>query len=171
MLFEYTTGSKMLNLETEDNSYSDFSFWYSRNGKINDVTAGSTGVSYGIYLYENEKVNLTNSEADGGGTGNTGVYDYLSRAVVSDVKATGFDYGFYLNEPILGYELRDSTANGNDYGVYVSSNTPTSVYQAKINNNVANDNSSYGFYADARTKGSGNKAKDNGTANCFHVKC
>lgn len=53
----------------------------------------------------------------------------------------------------------------------MGSNTPTSVYQAEINDNVANNNGDYGFYADTKEPGKGNSATDNGTMVCFHVKC
>ena len=171
VLFEYTTGSKMLDLEGEDNGYSDFSFWYSQHGMLKGLQASAQ--SYSIYLYENNDVNLSNSKAIDGGGGATGIYDYYSAAKITHVKSTGNYYGIYVEEPIAGHwSLTGSKANDNSYaGVYVSENYPTALYQATVSDNVADDNGDYGLYADVKSKGSGNSAHGNGTANCFHVKC
>ena len=167
---EYTTGSKILNVTGKNNTYSDFYFQYSQNGMIKGVRASAP--SYGIYLYENTNVNVLNSKAIGGGGSATGVYDYESRSTVKHVTANGNNDGIYIYDPLKGYKVLDSKANGNDdIGVYIYGNYPTTTNQATVSDNVANNNGSYGLFADVNAPGHGNSGHGNGDADCFHVNC
>jgi hypothetical protein len=166
VLYEYTAGSRILHVKALNIAYDGIGFWYSTNGLIDRSTA--TGGSYGLYLYQNYKVNVTNSKAHN----NTyGVYDYYSHATLDNVTANSNQYGFYIDYPLATgtskkpayYLIRNSTANNNSYaGFYIYDNYGRE-YLADLIGNTANNNSSYGFYAEYRTKGSHNHAHGNGT--------
>jgi hypothetical protein len=177
VLYEYTTGSKILHVKSVDASYDGIGFWYSHNGVIDHSRVSGSG-EYGFYLYENNHVNLTNSHAVHVST--YGVYDYYSLSTLNNVTAnSGSEYGVYIDDPIAAYTskgfvyytIENSTANQNSSdGFYIAGNYPTIYYQANLVNNTANNNMSYGFYADDNTKGKRNHATGNGT-NCWHVPC
>ena len=99
---EYSSNSKLLNLTSVNNTYAALSYWYGQNGELSNLEVIDSA-DYGIYLYENEKVNLSDSKVTGNGGGN-GVYDYLSYGSIKNVKSSNSDYGVYLYNPLAGYK-------------------------------------------------------------------
>jgi hypothetical protein len=175
VLFEYTTGSKIEGITAGfdglPGSYSGISFWYSQNGSITKSVVSNSN-SEGFYLYENNNVNLSRSKSVSPLPSADGVYDYYSLSSVDHVKANGGHYGFYIENPFVGYELTDNTANDNVVdGFYIYDNYPSNLYQANLTGNVANGNGDYGFYADLKTLGKKNHASGNTTQDCHHVSC
>ena len=166
---EYTTGAKVIDLKTDDD-YEALTVYDSQNGLVEHSSAYDA--AYGIYLYENNRVNVTDSKAS---DTDYAVYDYYSLATLDKVKTHDNEYGFYIEYPVrygkAYYTIEKSTATNNDYGFYIVDNYPTTYYQADLLGNTANDNSEYGFYAELNTKGKGNHATGNGIANCYHVSC
>lgn len=139
----------------------------SRGLSIDDVTV--TNPAYGFYLYRNRGLRMTDSKVTGGApymgvnTDGTGT--------ISDFRAKGVEYGIYLyNDPIDGtLKVSDSKATGGAYaGFYIANANDRKAFVVK--NNVAKDNTTYGFFAGKRARGGGNRASGNGT-DCVKVNC
>ena len=169
LLDEYTTGAKVVDLKA-NHDFEAIDVWYSQTGLVEHSSVHDD--EYGTYLYENNRVNVTDSKAT---DSDYGIFDYDSLATLDKVKSLDNDYGFYIDYPLrLGksyYTIEKSIADNNyDSGFYIE-NYQTLYSQADLLSNTANDNSEYGFYAELKTKGKGNHATGNGTANCFNVSC
>lgn len=171
---ESSSDSKILKIKAHGASEAGIAYWYSLDGVIDHSGASHNG-SYGIYLYENTNVNVTNTPA----THNSGygVYDYYSVATLNHVTAnTNGSEGFYVDYPAAysgsgAYLIENSTANNNgNIGVEIYDNLPQWQYQADLIANTANDNTNYGFYGEYWVKGSHNHATGNGTQNCYRVR-
>lgn len=146
----------------------------SQNGVIDHSTV-SHNATNGINLLGDTNVNVTSSKALHNGF--DGVADNQSLATLDHVTANANGgWGVYVDHPATSgakyYTIENSTANNNfQSGFDIADNIPSYLYQAIVLDNTASDNGQYGFFADLKTKGKGNHATGNGTANCFHVPC
>jgi parallel beta-helix repeat protein len=175
VLDQYTSGAKILHVKAMNDEYG-LNIWYSVNGLIADSTATK---SYdGVYLYENWYVTVDKTKA--GNNSDYGVYDYYSHATLERVTAnSNGSYGFYIDYPSAAgskastyYTILNSTADNNGYaGFYVYDNYGGQWPGANLIGNTANNDTTYGFYAEYRgSKGKGNHATGNST-NCDRVPC
>lgn len=113
----------------------------------NNISKGLSGVTYGIYDYENWKVTWSNNVVNGG------------------------YYGVYSDFPTK-VKFSKITANKNSYtGFYVSGNDPTGGYSATVSNSTANNNGDYGIYAEDQVGGRGNRALGNDSYDCYQARC
>ena len=171
--FYYTTGAQFLHVKALHNN-EGLDVENSQDGVIDHSTV-SNNVTNGIFLIENTNVDVTSSKATHNGY--DGVDDNESLGTLNHVTANANGgWGVYVDHPAwIGanyYTIENSTANHNfQTGFQIAENYPTYLYQAIVLDNTANDNGQYGFYADVKTKGKGNHATGNGSANCFHVPC
>jgi Right handed beta helix region len=132
--------------------------------------------NYGIFAFDNKDVVVRNSRIRagtatgqtiginiGGNVNHTGSLDH--------VKVTKATYGFYVYGPTTGFEIIDNVANGGGFaGFNIGNGTAPRAYT--INDNTANDNDQYGFFAGKRVRHSaGNRASGNGVEDCHKVKC
>jgi hypothetical protein len=170
---EYSAGSKVVHINAHGADRAGIAYWYSRDGVV-DHSGAFGNAQYGIYLYQNTNVNVTSSKANKNLS--YGLNDYDSAATLNHVVASyNTSYGFYVDYPAAytstgPYKIENSTAdhNGNT-GVYIADNVPQWQYQADLIANTANDNTSYGFFAQYWTIGAQNHATGNGTQNCHRV--
>jgi parallel beta-helix repeat protein len=171
--FYYTTGTRILHFMALGNN-GGLDVENSQDGVIDHSTV-SRNTADGIHLLGNNNVKVTSSTASHNGL--DGVDDNQSLGTLDHVTANANGgWGVYVDHPATSggkyYTIENSTANTNfQSGFQIADNFPTYLYQAIVLDNTANDNGQYGFFADLKTKGKGNHATGNGTANCFHVRC
>lgn len=114
-------------------------------------------------------------------TGNTandnayyGFYDYYSQnATWSHNRAHNNGIFGFVFQATGGHDITDNRARGNDDSGFRLYENYSSGYQnvKRFSWNRANGNDSYGFYADYGTPGKGNRAKNNGSWDCYNVRC
>jgi hypothetical protein len=126
---------------------------------------------YGFYLYGTTGLNLRHSKVSGGEHPDfySGVYGSDAQGTIDDVKVKKAEYAFYLYSTGGGYEVTDSSANKGGYVGFYLANADAKRYV--LRRNTANNNETYGFYADKRPRSKRNRAKGNGVDDCFHVRC
>lgn len=173
---QYATGTKIEHVKAVGAANFGIAFYDSQHGLIDHSTVSAVSSSYGFYLLNNHSVNVTSSKAI---HDEYGFYDDNSFATLDKLTARADTYGVFVNAPLVSftakgpryYTIENSTASNNTYaGFYIEDNYPSGDYQARLVDNTANDDVSFGFYADQDTKGTGNRASGNGT-NCWHVPC
>jgi hypothetical protein len=108
------------------------------------------------------------------GNGGYGFYDYYSinSTWTNNVAKNNDSEGFYVEYPGGdSFTYNKANHNGGD-GFYFYENYGSGYYNVfKFSWNTANYNDSYGFDADYGMPGKGNKAKGNGSTNCYNVRC
>ena len=168
-----TTGARILHLKALGSS-EGFDVQNSQNGVIDHSTAAHNATA-GIHLSQNTNFNVTSTWVFHNGF--DGIDDNGSLGTLDHVHANANGgLGVVVDHPGRSgasyYTIENSTASHNfQTGFYISENVPTYLYQAIVLDNTADDNGDYGFFADLKTKGKGNHATGNKTANCFHVPC
>ena len=106
--------------------------------------------------------------------GGDGFYDYynIGSTWMYNTSTRNDDEGFEMQYP-TNYVVKYNIANynGGD-GFYLYENYSTSYYNLKsFSNNSANNNDSWGHYADYGAPGKGNTASGNGSGKCYNVVC
>jgi hypothetical protein len=108
------------------------------------------------------------------GNGKDGFDDYVSYNSVwtNNVARNNGENGFNIDGP-GGYTMTYNVANRNGAdGFYFSENYGSGNYNLfKFSHNKANNNDSWGYDADYGVPSKANKAKGNGSGNCYNVRC
>ena len=134
VLFAYTTGSRIENVNASNNSYG---IYLNDSCNANTLTGNtaSSNVNYGIFLYDSGNNTLTNNNAS---NNDYGIYLYSSsNDTLTNNNASNNSFGIYLYSS-SNDTLTNNNASNNSFGIY--------LYES--GNNTLTDNTADNNYYD-----------------------
>ena len=131
--------------------------------------------AYGVYVYDSVDVVLRHAKITGNDPVITdGVYVGSNAGpwtgTFDDVQANHAYIGLYLYGKSDGVKVTDSVANRNENSGFSFANA-LDPHEYRASGNVANDNGQYGYFAEKKVAGSGNRGHGNGVDDCVKVSC
>jgi nitrous oxidase accessory protein NosD len=168
----YSTGGRFIDNRIF-NAANAIYLYYGGGDRVIDNVFDHPG--YGLNMNYSEGSTITGnvSKGDGGDTSN-GFYVYYAADTIMrrNTANNGGSYGFFLSSS-PGMIVDRARANNNaGYGIFLSDNDRQYNKQIRLTNSTANGND-YGIYSSysAGAPGKGNKAVNNEFQDCYQVRC
>lgn len=171
-------GGKVTNVTVDDSTYDGIEFTDTTNATLDGVVSNDNGDN-GYYFDSNHMLLLENGK--GNHNDENGIYDEYSLDTLNGMKAndnalSGVLVDYPLTTSAGTYTIENSTASGNggaapNAGIQVEDNSPTTLYQAKVDGNTADYNFGWGYWAYQQVPSKNNGAQGNNAGNCHHVSC